>query len=98
VDHEIDVKCKVYESGRVAADPETLRQLVGFSEREIEEGTGVHRSRIRLLRHGGTVTQRTYKKIMPFLKEHARPSAGLAHSSRPHSYGPALYRRQNSWC
>jgi hypothetical protein len=27
VDHEIDVRCKLYENGRVAADPETLRLL-----------------------------------------------------------------------
>jgi hypothetical protein len=35
VDHETEFKCKVYENGRVAADPETLRQLAGFSEREL---------------------------------------------------------------
>jgi len=68
VDHEIDYKCKVYENGRVAADPETLRQLAGFSEREIANGTGLHRKPIRLFRHGGTVTRRTYQKIMKFLK------------------------------
>src|SRR5215472_10032549 len=47
----------------VAADPETLTLLRQYSEREIEAGTGVHRSRIRLLRHGGTVTRKTYEKI-----------------------------------
>jgi hypothetical protein len=52
VDHEIDSKCKVYENGRVAADAETLRQLTGFSEREIRKATGVRRDTIRLLRHG----------------------------------------------
>ena len=76
VDHEIDYKCKVYENGLVAADPETLRQLAGFSEREIANGTGLHRKPIRLFRHGGTVTRRTYQRIMKFLKEHAELSAG----------------------
>jgi hypothetical protein len=68
VDHEIDYKCKVYENGRVAADPETLRQLTGFSEREIANGTELYRKTIRLFRHGRTVTRRTYQKIMNFLK------------------------------
>ena len=68
VDHELDVRCKVYENGRVAADPETLRQLAQFSEREISRGTGLHRKTIRLFRHGGTVTRRTYQKIIDFLK------------------------------
>jgi hypothetical protein len=68
VDHEIDYKCKVYENGRVAANPETLRQLEGFSEREIANGTGLHRKPIRLFKHGGTVTRRTYQRIMNFLK------------------------------
>jgi len=67
VDHEIDYKCKVYENGRVAADPETLRQLAGFSERKIARGTGLHRKTIRLFRHGGTVTRRTYQRITKFL-------------------------------
>ena len=39
VDHELDVRCKVYENGRVAADPETLRLLAQFSEREISKAT-----------------------------------------------------------
>jgi hypothetical protein len=71
VDHEIDYKCKVYESGRVAADPETLRQLVRFSEREIALGTGLDRKPIRLFRHGKTVTRRTFHKIMDFLRQHS---------------------------
>jgi len=69
VDHEIDYKCKVYENGRVAANPETLRQLEGFSEREIANGTGLHRKPIRLFKHGGTVTRRTYQKIAAFLRD-----------------------------
>jgi len=63
VDHVLDVRCKVYENGRVAADPETLSLLEQFSERETEDGTGLHRSRIRLLRHGGSVIRKTYEKI-----------------------------------
>jgi hypothetical protein len=69
VDHEIDYRCKVYENGRVAADPETLRRLTGFSEREIANGTRLHRKPIRLFRHGGTVTRTTYKRIITFLTE-----------------------------
>ena len=68
VDQEGDVRCKVYENGRVAADPETLRLLKQFSEREIEKETRLHRSRVRLLRHGGAVTPRTYQKIKSFLQ------------------------------
>jgi hypothetical protein len=71
VDHETDFKVKVYANGRVAADPRTLRQLAGFSEREIARGTGLHRNPIRLRRHGGTVTRRTYEKITTFLQKQA---------------------------
>ena len=40
------MRCKVYENGRVAADPETLRLMAQFSDREIESGIGrVARSR-----------------------------------------------------
>jgi hypothetical protein len=75
VDHAIDVKVKVYEKGRVAADPEMLRRLEDFSEREIADGAGVHRSRVRLLRHGGTMTHRTYQQIMNFLQVRVKASA-----------------------
>jgi hypothetical protein len=68
VDHNIDVKVKVYENGRVAADPEMLRLLADFSEREIALETGLHRKTIRLFRHGETVTRRTYDRIMTFLE------------------------------
>jgi hypothetical protein len=67
VDHELDVRAKIHENGTVAADPETLRQLKRFSEREISNTTGLHRKPIRLFRHGGTVTRRTYEKIITFL-------------------------------
>jgi hypothetical protein len=70
VDHEIEFKCKVYENGRVAGDSETLRQLAGFSEREIANGTGLHRKPIRMFRHGRSVRQSTYEKIVDFLKHH----------------------------
>jgi hypothetical protein len=73
VDHENDFRCKVYENGRVAADPETLRRLTDFSEREIWDATRVHRKTIRLFRHGATVTRRTYRKIMDFLKVPVKP-------------------------
>jgi hypothetical protein len=75
VDHDLDYKCKVYANGRVAADQETLRQLAEFSEREIARGTGLHRKPIRLFRHGRTVTQRTYRKIMDFLGQETEPTA-----------------------
>jgi hypothetical protein len=41
VGHEVEFKCKVYESGRVVAGPETLRQLANLSERQIRAATGV---------------------------------------------------------
>ena len=74
VDHEIDVKCKIYENGRVGAGPETLRQLPAFSEREIEKETGLHRTTIRRFRHGGAVTRKTYEKIVHFLAVHMKNS------------------------
>jgi len=37
VDHDVEFKCKVYENGRVVADPETLRMLASFSERQIRD-------------------------------------------------------------
>jgi|SRR6516162_4821162 hypothetical protein len=64
------MRCEVYEIGRVAAGPGALRLLAQFSERELEEGAGVHRSRIRLLRHDETVTRKMYRKIKTFLLEH----------------------------
>ncbi len=72
-DHDTDYRCKVYQNGRVAADPATLRQLATFSEREIANGTGLHRKPIRLVRHGGSVTQKTYRKIIDFISQHGAP-------------------------
>jgi hypothetical protein len=67
VDHEVDFKCKVYENGRVAADPETLRQLAGFSERQIRAGTGLRRDTIRLIRHGNGVKRSSFERVIDFL-------------------------------
>jgi len=67
VDHDAEFKCKVYENGHVAAGPETLRQLAGFSERQIREGTGLRRDTIRLIRHGGRVKRSTYERVIGFL-------------------------------
>ena len=69
VDHEIDFKCKAYGNGRVVADPDTLRQLEDFTERQIANGTGMHRKPIRLFKHGKTVPPRTYQRIITFLRE-----------------------------
>ena len=80
VDHELDVRHKVYENGRVAADPETLKMLKQFSELEISSGTGFNRKPIRLLRNGGTVTRRTYQTINAFFS----PPAAIATISCGH--------------
>jgi hypothetical protein len=68
VDHEAEFKCRVYENGRVAADPETLRQLARFSERQIRAGTGLRRDTIGLIRHGNGVKRSTYKRVIDFLR------------------------------
>jgi len=80
VDHEIDFKCKIYDNGRVAAGPKTLRLLKNFSEREIKKGTGIHRDKIRLIRHGKTVKRSTYSKVINFLRQNARPTAENAYA------------------
>jgi len=67
VDHEVEAKCKLYGNGRVAAAPETLRQLVRFSERQIRAGTGLSRVTIRLIRHGGQAKPSTMQRITSFL-------------------------------
>src|SRR4029077_16370156 len=63
VDHEVEFKCKLYDNGRVAAGPETLRLLASFSERQIREATGVRRDTIRAMRHGKGVKRSTYDKV-----------------------------------
>jgi hypothetical protein len=67
LDQEIDSRCKIYSNGRIVADPQTLRQLGRFTEREIADRAGLHRKPIRLFKHGGTVRSRTAQKIMDFL-------------------------------
>ena len=67
--------CRVYENGRVAVDPETLRQLAGFSERQIRKGTGMRRDTIRLIRHGKGVKRSSYERLINFLRE----NQGRAH-------------------
>jgi hypothetical protein len=69
LDHEVEFKCNVYENGRVAAGPETLRHLASFSERQIREATGVRRDTIRLIRHGKGVKRSTYEKVINFLRQ-----------------------------
>jgi hypothetical protein len=73
VDHEVEFRCKVYESGRVVADPETLRQLSRFSERQIRAGTGLRRDTIRLIRHGGPAKPSTMQRITNFLSRKLKP-------------------------
>jgi len=72
LDHTVEFRCKVYENGRVAAGPETLRQLASFSERQIREATGVRRDTIRAIRHGKGVKRSTYERITSFLRENVR--------------------------
>ena len=57
----------VYSSGRVSADPEILRGLAKFSEREINKATGLSRRIIRQIRHGGQVKPITMRRITDFL-------------------------------
>jgi hypothetical protein len=72
VDLAVEFKCKLYQTGRVVAHPEILRQLASFSERQIREATGVHRGTIRLIRHGKGVKRSTYDKVINFLRKNAR--------------------------
>jgi len=74
VDHEVEFKCKLYENGRVAAGPKTLRLLASFSERQIREATGVRRDTIRAMRHGKGVKRSTYDKVINFLRENEHPA------------------------
>lgn len=67
VDHETDFKVKVYANGRVTADPEILRAMADFSEREIHKGTGLSRRIIRHIRHDGQVKASTMRRITDFL-------------------------------
>jgi hypothetical protein len=73
VDHETDFKAKVYSNGRVTADSETLKALSGFSEREINKGTGLSRRIIRHIRHEGQVKASTMQRITNFLSRKLKP-------------------------
>jgi hypothetical protein len=73
VDHETDFKVKVYSNGRVTADPETLRALDDFSERKVNEGTGLSRRIIRRIKHEGQVKPSTMQKITDFLARKLKP-------------------------
>jgi hypothetical protein len=66
VNHETDFKVKVYSNGRVTADPETLSALDDFSEREINEETGLSRRIVRRIRHQGQVKPSTMQRITDF--------------------------------
>jgi len=44
--------CRVYHNGKVAANLEMIRWLSNFTEREVQEATGLERKTIRLVRHG----------------------------------------------
>ena len=79
VDHETDFKVKVYTNGRVTADPETLRALSDFSEREIHEGTGLSRRIIRRIRHDGQVKPSTMKRIIHFLTRKLKADGRVVH-------------------
>lgn len=67
VDHETDFNAKVYANGRVSAEPETLRALGGYSEREINRETGLSRRIIRHIRHNGQVKPSTLLRITDFV-------------------------------
>jgi len=73
VDHAVESKCKLYGSKRVAADPETLRQLARYSERQIRAGSGLGRDTVRVIRHGGPVKPTTIQRIMNFLSRKLEP-------------------------
>jgi len=78
VDHETDFNVKVYANGRITADAETLRALAGFSERQINKGTGLSRRIIRHIRHQGQVKSNTLRKITDFLQESSTKQSGRA--------------------
>jgi hypothetical protein len=61
--------CRVYQNGRVAADLEMIRWLSNFTERQIQEATGLERQTIRLIRHGQLVKRSTYQKIEEFRRD-----------------------------
>jgi hypothetical protein len=79
VDHETDFKVKIYITGRVTAEPETLRALGDFSEREINKATGLSRRIIRHIRHEGQVKPSTMQRITDFLARKLRAHGRVVH-------------------
>lgn len=73
-DHETDFKVKVYANRRVSADPDVLRALGEFSEREINRRTGLSRRIIRSIRHGGRVKRSTLQRATDLLRNNANPN------------------------
>jgi len=84
-DHETDFKAKVYANGRVSAEPDVLRTLGEFSEREINRRTGLSRRIIRSIRHGGRVKRNTMQRITDLLRNNINANG----------QGRALERRGN---
>jgi hypothetical protein len=71
VDHKVEVKCTVYETGRMVADAETIRQLTRFSECQIRGETGLRRDTIRPILPGKGVKRATYQRVIDFLRSSA---------------------------
>jgi len=71
VAHEVEFKCRVYENGRVVADPGTLRQLAGFSEGENCKPDWIEQKADSAISARGNCDARTYPKITTFLREQA---------------------------
>ncbi len=64
----VDFKCMEYRNGKVIANKVTQERIAKFSERQIEEATGLDRKTIRLIRRGKEpVKPITLSKIIKFL-------------------------------
>jgi hypothetical protein len=72
----------------VDAAPETLRQLEGFSEREIHKGTGLSRRIIRRIRHDGQVKASTMQRITDFLTRQLKADGRGCAPERPKTQNP----------
>jgi len=60
---------QAHDGSKVAASAEIIKSLSEFTEREIEQATGVMRKTVRQFRNGGTITIRIYRKLMTFLRD-----------------------------
>ena len=69
LDHETEFKCKVYSGGKVEINDAMRSSLSEFTERRIQEKTGLRRDSIRNARKGERVTQKVYRKLSVFLIE-----------------------------